>query len=823
MNTLHLFCFTTIFLSVKSIPDEIKLDIENKISITIPHNCCEYIKLIKIDSKVKWCEVCSCDEAEPDKVNAFYSALTCKFATWTLNKIYHECIHKYPDFYYTTKFERHYKNFIELSNFIERLKIDLKDINEYIIQFRTIIDDFLRLNSHASYYSDKTILKIFVSIEIKFGLILTEGIKKKTQIDIIQMVIEEIIALQSFLSINCSNQSASSKNSRFYDFWLEFDDIKEEYNKKSKFILQTDIFNVITTFESLNLDKNIKKAGDCNVQHILLNNMKIKDAKGSFFEDISNTRLRISGNINKSISDMLDLINIERNENANEIDLPVYFEDGFDILSKVVDICPNDKTDTQCIHLLSILKSYHTELTEGIGLTHLNSYSCDLNQDLDSSTIYLQTILEFLKVNINELTCFNKYFKWLRNERYDYYVPYMDNKYRFLYFEPEHKINKFYKTNEGCDFVLNIYTLCYQVVMFLNNGIDNLDTKKDTLFLTRAQRIIDNIVKCFLTIITYNEQIYDRDLINMSYNITILLISQRDRKAKYDETLYYSKRIFNVVMNELNTYGIKHCDISKRDFLLFNNINFMEFGVGKSPTEMTINLFKKSFNIAISPKSIDDKNLESDEYGHLNLNFLHRNFIKKSGIINQYNSKIMIYWKGKKLSFLSIIGNMMKFCIQPKFLFAFYDMYFKFHIAVLFWEVRDIINKEKKWFTIENLFADLRCVLSHLNDSNFPSELLHIVKQIQLVMSLKIGDEIDLNHQNIYFYRLGQKSNEIEDKFKKLNFVFEKMNKTQKILLFVKSKVGMCSTSRIGANSLDSELKNVHRVLELFFKFRYTF
>lgn len=132
-----------------------------------------------------------------NEVNALFLVTSCSTAEWTIFYLC-EFVLKFQLFYSQKFFNKNYK-----SNLIKNIAL-IQHLLDNVSKFIQLLDNIMENTSDSLYYNDKSIFTTLVLLEIKMNDIIT---KKNASIDldviVIREMLEEINAIQLFLSSNC--------------------------------------------------------------------------------------------------------------------------------------------------------------------------------------------------------------------------------------------------------------------------------------------------------------------------------------------------------------------------------------------------------------------------------------------------------------------------------------------------------------------------------------------------------------------------------------------------------------------------------------------
>lgn len=184
------------------------------------NNFIQDVVLSSSNDEISKCSVCylyPSDNAQ-DKLHMFNLTLNCKFGHGVLQRLF--MFMELSPLLYQYKFQTHPLYDEEFKpQFIEYLATLLTDFDKYIDRFINALRAFESFDIYSSFYNNNTsILKTLLSLKMKYYFIPTIQDKAnaneyKTDFEIIQLFIIDMIDIQRFLTVNCSYEPASRKNS----------------------------------------------------------------------------------------------------------------------------------------------------------------------------------------------------------------------------------------------------------------------------------------------------------------------------------------------------------------------------------------------------------------------------------------------------------------------------------------------------------------------------------------------------------------------------------------------------------------------------------
>lgn len=789
-------------------------------------------------------------------IHIFYTTISCKFADWIIHKIY-DFVKSSPAFYQQeSQSHDHIYETIFHPLFEKSLDTLIIDINKYIGRLINVLNNFLIRKPYDSYYNDTTVLKSLMALQIKLQF-LSENvdgkyklISRKSDSAIIRLILEEMNALQGFSSMNCKDLPASHRNSTFYGYWIGIDNVIANVSNINHFL-----FKLRNTF----LESDPFK---CFVSQIFLENIATLSSKNHISLDIAHAMVKITDTEYMPIKDILGQL-----KKSKDIDLVYLYLDSVLITivkliyTKIFDVYKlhlrytspiinnimkiNEKISDNCMNLpkylvdgfellmdIEIMKQkdyerlfkFYNESLNGIELgkweksllhqsrfdsrriikNNVDQTESEENSMLDELT-YLNNLTTRILQNFDDLKCFNQIFNFFRNENSRYYVPFIDNKKSHFPIEEEN-----HKLDAICNFIENTYSLCYQVITLINKGTDNkISSTSNGVIFERARLTIGIIKQYFLALMEQNKN--NIGFLKMAYNIVIMLINLKKTEIEFKND-YKLKRILNVIMTELDKYGIKNCTSPKLNLLFFNNINFIDFGNTNVVKDSMSNFFD------FDPTHFDAVTLffngirSTEDYLYLYIEYLYETFISSSEVFKLYELHITVLWKGRYEFISTIYDDLMNLTINSLYLYAFYDIYFTFYVVVVYSEIRYIIKKNS-FEPIKKCFEIMSNNLVDFNYIYFPSKLHDLISAIKTLLNLPIA--MHDKSRNQIMTQISTTGEEIEDQIGKFNFFFSEATGTTS----KKSRIGLFSKEVIQTINLELN-SNVKQFNDYFLKFK---
>lgn len=722
--------------------------------------------------------------AQVDNVHAFYITYNCNVAQWFVNTIY--------DF--VKKLLLFRKNSVHASNNYKN------NLNEHFWAFKVTIQEnagsliyvlnrLLNLNSENLFYLDSSVIEALMLLEINVDI--TSGYNKYLNIDgsmhynVMQIFVQNMNAFQRFLSMNCSKVNSAKAYLELYDYWITFENYKQE--------------RLINFFNSINANiirLEPKKLRVCSTSYILLENI----AKPPWDDDISvsiaNTYILAANNnqqhtLTTQIRDVYDSI-----QKSYDIELIYLYHDS--VLAAIMKIIFKEminglqNSSSFIEHFQIVINDLYGKiskdnvilpdyLVDGITILSTNSKknrpiimeferfydtltSVQLNTNInDSRRIgYLTIILQRISMNIDSFQGFQQSYRFMRNENNHYRGPFAEkDKVLNPYYKFENIINPQYSW--VCDFVINVYSMCFYVYDFADKKYRDLSIKEvdNFIFSETHFKVLRTIQNYFLLVI--KKGTYDKGLLKMAYSIAPILLNILEKS--HSEIVLVIVRALDIIMTELNKNKIKYCAASKKELLLFQNVNYL---VNDESFELSmLKVFQyilKQFN----NYDLDFSTLDIRDYDYLSVRQIYKNLIQESNIFKTYKNNIQFYWNGQIKTVESIFEDTAMSLVNSLNLFVLYDLLFKFYISVVYSEIKIILisGKEDEIETIFKMLTEI-CKLEY---GFFPQELKPLISNVKDFLNFQFN--LTLNEKTITD-RLSEYEIKIDLQIKKFSIVLD--------------------------------------------------
>lgn len=554
-----------------------------------------------------------------------------------------------------------------------------------ITQYINIILNFMNAHKNDSHF-DTLLLKSLLSLYVKCNYIVSlctknENFFNKNDAVLIQMILEEINLINYFLALNClyptsyDNRQFHDPNPMFYsNIPLALYTDNDYLNSGTFNMEQVLLLKVFSTEIDFNGIKWTTVSGDVDPSEVVKGIKKSYDLELIYWymDTLFKTLVKLL------LEKILKCFHINRQLSQDFLtQFSKLYEDVFINLKNI----PFELIE--CLMVLS--KSPYPD--EYLTLT-LNTYTSSLNTikllpkhspgtliDLDIFHVQLLSI-------VPDLQCFVKIYDYLLIEYNTYFVPFKKNPLKIKSF-----VDKFIKNKmnnemenfkaEGCKYVQGLYHLSFEAMSYINY--------MKSAFLDTPKSYHEDYEYTIMKLKNYLIDSGSGDLYPFLAQIVFNIVPQLEFSSKnllknenYDDL----KRLIFTVMCELNQYFLAFCCMQNYTFLIISNLDF----------DINSRLMKKIDKAIISSMN-EMRKLQNNETERVFRGLKDfDDLLQNSNIIklfDEYSGVIEFDWKGERnISIIKIYQNIrITFVVNSYYFYAFYDLCFKFSLAVIYYEL----------------------------------------------------------------------------------------------------------------------------------------
>lgn len=696
-----------------------------------------------------------------------YLCLNCVFAEWMRDQLFK--LVKYQKKFLPELFSILVKNLIRKAN-------DFNDLTKYVKQFVDILLNLSNINLKmfdSTYNTD--VLRILLSFSFKLNFITKFVFKpnllkiKKPSYVILRLIIGVINQIESFIFINCKLSSRYDEE-KFKGFSMTKESCEDTCIEIDRFLndlkpLELESDNLCNVEQmrlqniNLNMLGNIVWAtpfGPVNIRQIVQNIKKSYDIEIIFWYQkyMFNTILKLlftktldylKNNNNCLSNTIIDIFNeIYSNILSDISNLPTKLIKCFSLLiENKTSTCKENKLVTKISNYVNSIENIHLENN-----LDLNSNDRNKNNHTISS---LEEFCGYLKTIINDLKCFVRLFEFLQHKNDKYYVSTLeisekiklfvhessqsevDNNQTIIIKENQQK--KIFK-QEGCNYFKVVYHYCIDTMKHLDTAlIEKVSLSPNAKTnLEKARDLLNDLLKSHWYLPHY-KTVYN------TLPVVWTMLEILSYKKSY--MLKYQKRLLLVVLTELNNYSAQFCDPPGYNYFIY-------FGIERRSSELN-DIIQKSTDIMAAN---GNKEYRCE---FLNVWELTETFHKKYQEFKQYNNIISLLFRGDILN----IGNfldVLKYSLSTSSnVYALNDMYLKFSLAVVYYEINRISNSQKDLIVYKTKYEN--------NFKYLPNKFLMIFSKIQTLFDKHIDS----------FQHLSNSKESIEKIKDKISFQFKRI------------------------------------------------
>lgn len=782
-------------------------------------------------------KICSFHSSIDDKINqpkigqthGLNMVTNCEFAYWTITKIYgliNQSLLFHPQEHIFSKNDSEFNQ--EFENNVETFLINVDTKIKNFIRLLAII---IQLTMDVSVQNNAYALMPLLSLLIKsYYITLTKKNDTNThysmsKADILRLILIEMFELQRFYLMNCQEEPNKNSNFQLYDTWvpIKIDENVANQNVDNLLIMVKDIgieiihnqfedycYEIENILSIINISKDedrFKEFADVKIETTKNIYLSIRD----IVKQVQiNYDINVLHRIHKTIliaimklifSKIIFLINkkadlhdvrktiLEAKEILKRNYTPSYIKNGFEVLSEIkIKGTPPKVRNKLNKYFASFEKiEIYESSSITIVLPKIDSQISEIKL-LKSINVLIQIITD----NKDNYACFYDFFKHVQNSYNAYYKPLVNSKkYLILKFDTKNQPEK-------CLFIKNILILGNYAFTESNKYVRTLASEENAKYFNNLNNTLKNIKHYFLLIV--QRSIEDMDILTMAYEISAILVNFTLNSD--DEWLQFkAKRVLNLIINEMNMYGIKYCSSTNTNFWSLNNNRVC---IDNNDNIETVNESIKNFLECNLKNNIFCHFIHSEECieHYFSIQYFHQTFVKYSSYIRSYEENIKILWNGSLHNLDEVFLNASKIVFNPLTVFALYDTFFKFNAAVLYFWISEILSTGNLE-DIKKIF--LAMYVKYRNWQRlFPPTLKDIMNKIMSILKNYPKDHTSIDDAK-------QKGSDLQPIFGSFNIFF----KTENSLSYEKTEFKLKIYSEI---FLDDMYRNLTKVFGYYLK-----
>lgn len=760
---------------------------------------------------VKRIYTCNKSNAKADSVTyklyTLYICLSCEFVRRIKYMIFNS-IKSVPVFYQTAFLNTEYDH--EVENKFGRIKNELDLILSHINQFIFILRTLIYVEPHTISSNETAILHEFYAFKYKIQYFVSlydnnESIKNTDDIFVYDCL-EAINKIQKFLLLNCDTKyyrSNGQKKIKNYDFSKKIsdvdsikqllgalsisnftlEDVPTESCTKNETLLKNVVYYNGDDGVKMDISKTIGKAEIALEQINIENFESIESVESSdsiksepmtisklFFSVIDSYDIETIYVYLKSVLNAILVILYNTTEslllNYKNAVLPESVHASFERIRDQLTTDPGVFPKVMVDYFDYLEWSSKSSVPADKILRHLqneNEYVFR-SVNLPNSTIDF-SLEQFMKTIIdrqNDLKCFNEHFEILREEYDGHCIPFLLtlNLNRNIRSTPNKSILTKKPENDGdCNYIRSIYLLCVEVVINFNYYYSSMFSEPEKKSFIKSG--CDNLSKIFVYFsLTLKSSVPD-DILKIANKFSIMFANMQIKHC-YHEALSYMDNYLRptyLIMVELNIYWLEKCASPHRrqSILLHRSININDIG----KYNMIEKRICKFLNIKPYTYSTDF------DGRHFDLCNLYTKYIEQSRVISEYENVIKYNWKGEEIFFKNLYENATShITLSSRFLYAFYDFFFKFYIAAFFYEIKNVVLNyllKQCWdeggIQIEQVKV-YEGYLALFSEDCFPETLRPFTRRLQWFATQIVDSQITIERKNFMLKQFEKVINE---------------------------------------------------------------
>ncbi|CAH1716189.1 unnamed protein product [Aphis gossypii] len=657
----------------------------------------------------------------PNQSIAFYLCINCFFAEWVQNRLI-ELVQNIPYMYIDKPIIRN--KFIDDINKSDK---SIKYIMEKTEYFINVLSNFI--NKHSYNSTNKMVDTSFFQLLVSTNILLNYVLSKDLHMDVektLTRILRIINQAQKFMAYNCDIISSDYNNAFFFSYSMT-------KLKTNKYHIDIDsFFNGLRRYDLVTIETE-----RCEVPNMFLRD--IISSNNIVSEVLKKSSILIDDKYIQFI-EFFDLI--ETSDNLNSIfwymqiilDIIINF-----ICKKMLEVLRSewsfDRTFTAGFKMISFLFTNVTiddeQLIDGFKLLASNSLIEDSDRSKLQKTIYnyvstkkiqqdqfdsnfdqkekpMHTIKmyivtltdnysleEFMNAIINrnlDYKCLVNVFEILKIDHKQNYMLNPYSLYRFMRKNNKKILEKWivsFHSGENeillCPLVTKIYRYCVEYGIALTG---NKRAKGSPIEINTKETI--DFLKCisdFMNSLVLLNQTSEKNrfLTELIMEIFPVIMTKQDA-LNYPLKIHNLVRIIYVVMIALDKYALEVCKGKIKNNFLFNDVEYDRIGEHPNQNMDVLKDWKKR---------LPDLNVQ-DNSNSLNLTYSFKKL--KDAFDIKSDCEIRVFWAGGMKTKDEIYEIVESQILNPFYVYALYDIYLKYIMAILYCELITVLEK-LLWYT----------------------------------------------------------------------------------------------------------------------------
>lgn len=319
--------------------------------------------------------------------------------------------------------------------------------------------------------------------------------------------------------------------------------------------------------------------------------------------------------------------------------------------------------------------------------------------------------------------------------------------------------------NKGCEYTMSLISFCFYIIK--NFDTRTMTTVSDSSIFSSAFGKLDEIRKALLAVVKiYPNHYFQKIAYQLLPYIDVLGEKCINNSTIVSDSLI---RIVSLFVNVLNYYSLEYCYPPQFDFIMFN-----EFYVSLLSGEDQFNTIKvNSFSsIVNNTKRLESGNKIGIFVGIANLFQMYEMSSKKH---KWYQDSISFEWNGKHISIEEIYVHITSILVRPIYVYTFFDVFLKFHLAIIYYEIRVFYRLCKNLETIDADCQSFKNVAENiLKNTKFPNQFLGVLGRLNEYLILMYEGICEKNNRD---FDANDLEEEISIHFKRIDVLIKTTQK----------------------------------------------
>ncbi|VVC33043.1 Hypothetical protein CINCED_3A015185 [Cinara cedri] len=377
------------------------------------------------------------------------------------------------------------------------------------------------------------------------------------------------------------------------------------------------------------------------------------------------------------------------------------------------------------------------QLPNGLLMFDENSEDWTVKDNTNQYSLPLSTFKSLLNAltepdDAPDFKCFVQLFEFLNFEYNKHYIPFLRNPKKINLFVEGIIVNPYdgsgnvgtfdrfitskstkpdFKIKEGCKFLKGLFHYWFKIIIALNKSREIYTKIINKTYFNEAKQMLIYIMDKLIDVNNGNED--DPSLIHPIFKTAtyiVALLETNGERLFRDSNIAEIRRLLNVIMTGFNEYALAYCNTPEYNLLLFNNLNFnFKMDVVNKDIESSLVEIKKKRTGNISIR-------------YFRLARFYNALVKAPINFSDKNQLIFFYWKGGHWTIQAIYTNITSIILHYSYLYAFYDICYKYAIAAIYCLLADLHKH------MQNAFLAKQSSIQDKPDGKASSNISKLIK-----------------------------------------------------------------------------------------------